>query len=320
MAAAPLPTTQPTGVLVVRAIVAYKAGLALGRPAATNLERRFNAAHVLEMSKRLPLDAIATLLKASHVREQGLALARAGELASATTTLDEARAIYVPASLSLEARAVADTFQLAADAYLQYRRDEHERAITSLRAALGLCSTLKDEYGYRVEVRRVHLARNIVRVQTASGNYGEALRLAYSLLHYLEGHGACWPFPELGLDTPPDELTAEELDMLADQLLGEVGLLLSGQPATVLKLMAAEQAGCLTQAFGPKLLRAQNWLAAMRAAAEGAVGPFLTSAAAFFADGPGYLSQAWRTLAQELARVCQAIAPEVVAELDDGAT
>jgi hypothetical protein len=163
----------------------------------------------------------------------------------------------------------------------------------------------------------IHLARNVVRVKTLAGNREEALRIASLLVGYVEGDQAQWPLPELPMTSAPDPLLANERWALLDQILGEIALLVTRRRATSRELVSGS-AGWLF-AGGSKAVgdfaRVHAWLAARRASIEGDVGGFLAHGIAFFAEGRGSLSMAWRELTLDLAALCRDIAPEELASM-----
>jgi hypothetical protein len=296
--------------------VQQKGALVAGHPALT-LEKKYNGQYILKLARSMSLPEITVLLRASGIREKGLASVKAGDTTKGAELLREARRIFSEAALSKEALLSADSFQYAAEAYLQYKKGEYDQAEASVLQAIMLCHVLRDEYEHQVEVRRIHLARNVVRVKTLAGNREEALRMASLLVGYVEGDQTQWPFRELPMTTAPDPLLAEERWALMDQVLGEIALLATRRGATSHQLVSGSAGWLFTSgstAVG-EFARVHAWLTARRASIEGDVRGFLTHGIVFFAEGGNCLRRAWRELSLDLMDLCKEIAPEQLGKL-----
>ena len=319
MARTPARSDPELRALLLKAIELQRKGAPqAGHPELTS-DRKYNTEHILKIARSASLPEIKVLLRASGIREKGLAFVKAGDIATGAGWLREARRMFSEAALSREARLSADSFQYPAEAYLQYRRGEYGQAEASLLQAIILCHALRDDYQHQVEVRRIHLARNVVRVKTRAGNREEALRMASLLVGYVEGHEAQWPLRELRMTSAPDPLLVEERWALMDQVLGEIALLATWRCATSLDLLSGSAGWLFTNDNNravSEFARVYAWLAARRALIEGDVRGFLTHGIAYFAEGRGYLSQAWRELTLDLMDLCKEIAPEELASME----
>ena len=145
-------------------------------------------------------------------------------------------------------------------------KGEYDQAEASVLQAIKLCHVLRDEYEHQVEVRRIHLARNVIRVKTLAGNREEALRMASLLVEYVEGDQAQWPLRELPMTSAPDPLLAEERWALMDQVLGEIALIATRRRATSHQLLSGSAGWPFTggsKAVG-EFARVHAWLAARR--------------------------------------------------------
>jgi len=298
--------------LVSKTISSYRHGQSRASALSINLDKQYNDQYLLQMAKQLSSFEISIIHKASEVRERGLALARSGDVHNGGKALDAAREIYVETNLSREALIIAESFQTPADAYLQYKRKEYGEAYASLIAALKACHILRDEYGYSVEGRRIHLVRNIIRVESVAGNLNKAMRLAGSILRYIEGCNECWPFPELRLLTLPELLALEEKLVLMDQILEEIASLLANPKDTAKQLLKVSESYLFRRDIDSKFVRVHIWLAAMRASVEDDLVGFLNNAILFFSDGPDYLDQAWRKMVKHFVQICMEVAPEAL--------
>jgi hypothetical protein len=300
--------------LVSKTISSYRYGQSRASVLRINLDKQYNDQYLLLIAERLSSFEISILLKASEVRERGLALARSGDVENGGKALNAAREIYVETNLSKEALITAESFQAPADAYLQYKRKEYGEACASLVAALKACQILRDEYGQNlVELRWLQLVRNIIRVESVAGNLSEAMRLASSLLRYIESGNEHWPFPELPLLTQPEPLALEEKLVVIDQILGEdIAPLLANPKDTAKQLLKVGESYLFQRDIDSQFARVHSWLAAMRASVEEDLVGFFNNAILFFSEGPNYLDQAWRKMVKHFVQVCMEVAPEVL--------
>jgi hypothetical protein len=280
------------------------------------LDKKYNARDLAKTARSATLPEITVLLRASGMREKGLTSVRAGDTTKGELLLRAARRIFSEAGLSKQALLSGESYQYPAEAYLQYKKGEYDRAEASLLQSIMLCHVLHDEFDHQVEVRRIHLARNVVRVKTRAGDFEEALRMASLLVGYVEGDQAQWPLLQRPMARAPDPLLPEERWGLMDQVLGEIALLVTRRRATSLQFVNGS-AGWLFAGgkCDGEFARVQAWLAARRASIEGDAAGFLTHGTAFFAEGRRYLRQAWHELTQDLIEFCREIAPEEVASI-----
>jgi hypothetical protein len=208
------------------ALSAYERGSAKEAPSIPNFDERYGARYVVELTGRLPEREAALLVEATRLREAALKRAREGDLVMAAEGLDAASTMVARGAVCEEASTSARSFQAAAEAFVDHLRGDHENARALLFEALTLCFRLRTEFGHSVEVRRVHLARNIVRLTWMQGKYPDAIALALALLAYVF-NGAGWPLPETGC-IPPEQrerLRNDEQHFLSDQVLSEVASL-----------------------------------------------------------------------------------------------
>jgi hypothetical protein len=287
----------------------------------SDLEDKYQTQLLLQMVIGLSAPEIALLLRAACAREKGLALVRAGDTESGARCIREARDICSIGGLSREATLLAKSFQTAAEAYLQYRKAKYAYAHASLMEAVNACQILRSEYGYNVEVRRVHLARNLVRVKTAGGEQKEAMRIASILVGYVEGNHEIWPIPQEHLHASPGVLASEDRWFLLDQILGEIALLLTRRNPISRQVISVNYSLLFGDGMTPRgeFSRVSTWLVAYRASVGGDMEGFLNHAFTFFSEGPGQLPLAWRALNSEFVDLCKDIAlehmPSVPAEL-----
>lgn len=299
--------------LVVQALSAYEQGKPRAGVHIISFDALLNDYLFQEMSKRVPPSEIAILTKAAKVRGYGFALAKKDDLVNGQQAIELARSLYVHESFSPEAFAVAETFHEAAIAYVHHKMNDYSSAYQALLSSLKYCKVLRDDYGYEIEARRIHLARNLIRVESTAGNSEIAIRLIGSLLNYLNGDVNVWPFPETRLSTNPDQLETPLKLFLADQVLGEAYSLLSQPKPIALNLIKMGEPYLFSEDFNDDsdLAKVHLWLSAMRASVEDDIPTFLKKVALFLADGPGYMGRTWQAAVKELFKMCQKIFPEM---------
>lgn len=182
------------------------------------IELRFDAQQVITMAQRLPVREIEALGECTDLREAGLRAARAGELVVGARLVGEARANIERVELGEEAATMFETYQLAAESYLDYRNARCGAAAQRMRGAIAHANKLRTRYGYVVELRRIHLAANLVRIEVQRGHHGAALEGGLGLLDYIAGAPDAWPWRELGINDP-DRLSADARLFVVDQVL-----------------------------------------------------------------------------------------------------
>jgi len=308
--------------LLMDTIAVHQKSKITASPPAVMRDKKYNDQYMVQIAHRASLPEITVLLHASAIRENGLRLLKTGHIAQGAELLGKARRIFSEAVLSEETRLVAESFQYPAEAYLYFTRGEQTEAEAALITSIGLCQALRDAYDHEIEVRRIHLARNLIRVRAAMNRRADALDMGSHLVRYLEGVEECWPLHDFPMTRPPDHLLIDERFALMDQILGEIALLVPPGRAMSRRLVAS-RAGWLFAEDKPstgEFAAVDAWLAARRAAVDGDASTFLVHTRAFFAGGRGYLFRAWRELTLDLIACCQYIAPdkpELWRNLDD---
>jgi hypothetical protein len=267
------------------------------RPVEVDLDAQYGEACLQRMAANLPAADVACLVASSRSREQGLRLCRDGG-AGGRELLAEARGILAAARLSDEAKVVAESFQQPAEAYLHYRLGKPIAARRALIDALGCCRVMEAIYGYEVEARRVHLARNVARVERVAGDRTDALHLALRLVRYIDGEAAAWPLRSVATTAPPP-LTIDEQRALLDQLWGEISDVLHGSEPGTADLWSDPELAEFRLPDASIFRELRAWLDAMEAFRGHDAVAFLERAETFFAAGP-VVTSAWHELGDAL--------------------
>jgi hypothetical protein len=277
-----------------------------------DIEMRFGARYLLEMSNRVPIEDIAVFLGSSNERERGLVDLRAGNFGAGEKALALARELFSERPLCQEVRLGAESFQLPAEAYLQYRREQGALAQQSLLDAIATCQRLGQEYQHDVEVRRIHLARNIARVRSKGGDVVGALRMLRQLIGYINGHLDAWPLRDLCEGYIPGATSAELQWIQLDQILGDIAAITTREKATDDLFNELTETGMPRMQNTPVESAVSRWLIAHQAFIRCESERCIASAAVFFSISPKFHGNAWRTLTSEVNAICiEAGVPEL---------
>lgn len=282
-----------------RARAAYQRGASIPAPALRNLEQRLGARFVAELSSRLSVAELTALGNITDVREAGLALARAGDIDAARERLGEA-ARLIDGLPTEEARISSHSFQLAASAFVEHKVGNHAAAAVSLMEALRRCGELRVRFAHSVEVRRIHLARNIARLEWVAGEPARSWRLLASLAGYAWHPESGWPLDRSTAVGPDhrERLRRDERLAVTDQILAE---------ALNASAEAARRGVTLDDVAWRAALDADGW--PERAAAIPRAGAALSAGHAaaglleleiYFEHGQGELPMTWRRAEQWL--------------------
>ncbi len=271
-----------------------------------NIEKRYNSAHMLKLAQSASLNEITITLKSAAMREKALARLRTEDFGPGAALLATARDIYKNEELGREVMQSADSFQFAAEAYLHYKRKEYRRAEVLLLHSINACEILHVEYGHDIEIRRIHLAANVVRVKRLARSPNQALKLAADLIAYLYEPDARWPLPHDVSDGKVKTLDLLEVLGLADQIVDAVSFSVTSSGA---KLEDQEIDQSLvkfgrTEAFPQSIL---NWLRSQKCLARGDAQEAVVHAIGFFNGNQG-LPRLTRRLRSQLEPILNASA------------
>lgn len=258
----------------------------------SDASKLFSAQYLRRLSAVLTLQEISAILEAEQYREQGLAASRAGDQEAADALLAQASTICDEARLSRHASLAALSFQLAAEAYIKHRRRDYAGAIGDLENAILTATELEAVFGHDMEFRRVHLARNILRVRASAPLDDQVVDHTLGLLFYIAGDRTRWPIAAgRGVGNPARMAEAQSIWAI-DELLINLTL-----PAVDLGktdcLLPMPEVG--TSAH-PELPAAAHWCHALASLSRGEAERFVAHATSFFELGSGGLIHAGRHL------------------------
>lgn len=254
--------------------------------------KHFSSQYLRRLSSVLPLDEITIILAAEQYREQGLALSRKGDHEAASELLLHARQMCDQSQLSRHAGLAALSFQLAAEAYVRHRQRDYAGAIRDLEGAIAAAAELETAHGHDMAFRRVHLARNILRVRASVPLDGDVVADTMALLLYLGGETKSWPaILGPGAGNPAGMIEAQKIWAM-DELLTNLAL-----PTIDLARNADLLPISEGWAHAPRDLRAAiQWCHALANIHRGTGRRFLDHAISFFETGSGQLIHAGQHL------------------------
>jgi hypothetical protein len=162
----------------------------------SSIENILNYKLQVRVQQRLSLTDQLILNWLKDICSQGLSLARCEKFIVTEQLFKEAQILLESRKLSLEGSLLYRSIQAPAEAYLEYRRGDPDKARDLIFKALASDEVLEDKYGYEFQfIHRLHLARNLLRVQTDSRYFSKGIELAKQLLRYFQGTSDTLPIP-----------------------------------------------------------------------------------------------------------------------------
>jgi hypothetical protein len=193
--------SESENILVQKVLDSYKIGCA--KPIETTpeiigeqLNQKIGQQLFTRMKISLSNTEISLLNQAVKVRYQSLNAAHSSDLITADKLMEEARNIGSSGQLSPEGNLLYKAFQEPAEAYLDYRRGDFDKAWSRISEALETDALLETECGYKfLFAHRLHLIEILIRSEAKSTRKWKAMELAGQLLSYLQGTLDSLPFP-----------------------------------------------------------------------------------------------------------------------------
>ncbi|KFA88916.1 hypothetical protein [Archangium violaceum] len=291
-----------------KVIGSYIAGMAL--PVSAMSGSTLSSRQMEDLSG-LPRHENIILGQISSEHDKGLSEVRAGAFDKALKWFGRAHHIMETGLETEESRLVGTSFHLAAVAYLDFHLARYQEAEQGLHEAMVACKRLAEEHGHRhAAARRVHLARNLVRVSWMHGKHGDAVAMAYQLLTYLWADKTVWPFgaaSDVRVELKPSE---EEALWLSDELLSELPAMVDS--ARKRKRGFPPEPMGLAAALGhcPVRERVRATYALCQSATDRREHELDTALSTFFALGRGSFVLTWRKV-EWLSRQCGVALPLV---------
>jgi hypothetical protein len=275
------------------------------------------------MAERLPAECVQ-LMVTGVLTKKGLLAAREGQLATARRHFDRVHAI-LKGPWSDEARLIARSSLLAAEAYESYRHGRYDEALARVTQAAECDLLLEDELGYFVcQQHRLQLLHNVMRVELRRGRLERGLSVAVAVLLF-EETAAVEPLIALSLpwaqawslwswQKTPETLrnrmhaqVANELVVALERVRGHGSADDKAALATALAAEAAALAGSPAQVA--------RWLAAQAALAHRHEEALFAAALPLLRAGRRPSAPLWRSVVTDLAPLAAADDDETAARL-----
>lgn len=260
------------------------------------------------MKSRLSLTDQLLMGRSANARSQGLIAARRGQLVTAKQLFAKARAPLQSGKLSPEGSLLHKSFLEPAEAYLDYRCGDFDRARMRISEALAIDVVLEEEYGYEILfIHRLHLVHNLVRIEARCICFDRAIELACQLLSYLKGASEVLPLPVPWGSERVARLPPELVAVIFAQVTNEVALILAGKNRQLARdLFAVVVRHMQLQADGNchPYPRAHVWFLVKQAFVSNDVATFLEIASHFLAEGRADTPLLWYATVIDLVALC----------------
>lgn len=266
-------------------------------------DRIANAKLLLAVARRLTLEQVLLVKQWDQTREQGFTLARHGKLDTAASIFEQLAVSLHTSRLPEEGLMVAETFLTASQSYVAYRAGDYHQARLLMFRALETNDWLIDRKAYDfLRPRRIHLVRNLMRVDASRGNKEDALMIGFSLLGYMEGDELSWPYPR---HTIPSQRVARGVyRSMFNQVMSEIALILAQEPTPELFAYGSLH---LHPSPHTAFRRAHQWLEVKAAFVEQNIEHFLTLAGEFIEPGRGDTPFLWHAVNYDVVQCLRAV-------------
>ncbi|MBD2526763.1 hypothetical protein [Nostoc sp. FACHB-133] len=260
------------------------------------------------IKRRFPLTEQLILNWSTNVRSQGLAAARRGQFVDSEQLFAKARTPLEKGKLSHEGSLLHKSFQEPAEAYLDFRRGYFDKARNRIFEALVSDAVLEDEFGYDLLfIHRLHLVKNLVRIEANSNCFNRAIDLASQLLSYLKGSLDILPI--LGIANRK-RLMCQSSELVAamfTQVTNEVALILTGkkgQLANELFGIISAQMQLTTDDNRHYDSQSEAWFIVKQAFVSNNIETFLKQASPFLAERRSDTPLLWYATVIDLICLC----------------
>lgn len=247
------------------------------------------------------------LTAAARWRLHALRAARREMYGRARTSFALARRLVAGArTASGNCVVLCESFQLAGEAYLDYRLNRLVRAQERLDQASEIDARLEREGFALLHLHRVQLLHNMVRVAAKQGGKERALRLAFRLLGHLEGRREVLPGAGKWDARAIGDFPGNVVRTLFNQIVAEIAVILAANP-DMHALFVAASAAHLDRCPGSACFRypmAHAWLNLKRLFLEDRR-LFLTSCCGLLENAYREMPLLWSAVVVDLVTICK---------------
>lgn len=255
----------------------------------------------------IPGEQSTTLHKVKKLCDQAVQAAGKEKFDVASRFLRVAKHLLTSTDLSREAQLWGTDVLRAAEAYLYYRDARPEEAREATEEALSAKTQLRDEFGWDdTEFRRLHLGRNVVRIEARYGDERQAAKQGFDLLRCIGGQPDAWPFQSdcrIGVD---EELNTVASDIIFMQISRELGLLFVYGDSDRHAEMLAEGHRFLDESTSakPRIRALRGWIEGKTLLHDGEPNAFLAHAGDVLREGK-LIHPLWYAVVLDVYDLCE---------------
>lgn len=174
--------------LLFRVFVAYRKGLFYQRPPTYFRKRDWRKFLWMRITDRIPLPQRLLIRKSWQGYNQGLRASQQNRLDEAEGIFQATRSFMENQQMDRETTLLCRFGFEAAHAYLDYRKSQFENARRRVALALDMDLELEEDFGYNImQIHRLQLGYNQMKVDLVEGNTARALALGGEMISYIEG-------------------------------------------------------------------------------------------------------------------------------------
>jgi len=245
------------------------------------------------MLQNIPVSDRTCIAKSAKIRRGAMKMARSGAFGLAMQRIKAAEFFLNTSTMQRESMCVALQLHKGVESYVHYRNENYEDARVAMTSTIRLMNELQEKFGYHLDARRVHLARNLLRLDACSGNPLEAARAAFKLLNYTVGEDQSWPYPALQSKASACMTMNEaKQHMVFNQVAREVVLIFIHADTDLHSALLAKGETIIQNTGNDgiagsdiRMTAVRQWLCAKRASLEGQPEDFWSQSATFFRAG-----------------------------------
>jgi len=186
-----------------------------------NAASEFRSIQIINEAKTISKNETVLLEGAALLREEALVHLRNNEIEEGKSKLEKVGDILTSNKLSAEASLIFSTFQSAAESFLHLKNRAFIKAYELMETALETHRELFENYGHRIEVRRIHLGRNMAKILSSNNKTTEAFKLSTLLIKYTITDSNIWPL-DCCIVENPNTISSKDKMFVVNQLVNEL--------------------------------------------------------------------------------------------------
>lgn len=255
----------------------------------------------------------------AYIRERMIELTHARQPEAAQKLLQTAWNVLDIDRMTESGQLIIKDFMKSAEAFVHYRTGNTEDAWQTMRASLSYATIILNRYDYPLmDARRVHLGRNLFRLEAHYGDVRRAAPMAAGLIRYLEGEWDAWPFPEAEATSDHREVHPYRENLFA-QIARDLALAYihgtDAQRQTYQQVLSRHIDEAAVSS--PRITSLAHWLDLKGALMADELATFADAASTFISVGP-VVDGLWHAAVYDAFRLAEAVdLPEACEFQDD---